>query len=134
MTENNRILIIDDDPGVRDSYKEILSPFAKEDVLSKGVSLFDRPKQESVPIERKKYDLTMAESGEEGVKAVEEATNQKKPFAVAFIDMKMPGMDGAVLDIGEGDRIIGIEILDASRHVSLERLLPVKYEVSKAAV
>jgi uncharacterized protein YuzE len=36
-----------------------------------------------------------------------------------------------VLDIGEGDRIIGIEILDASRHVSLDRLLPVKYEASK---
>lgn len=36
-----------------------------------------------------------------------------------------------VLDIGENDRIVGIEILDASRHVSLDRLLPVKYEVSK---
>ena len=42
--------------------------------------------------------------------------------------------DDVVLDIGEGDRIIGIEILDASRHVTLDRLLPVKYEVSKAAV
>jgi len=37
-----------------------------------------------------------------------------------------------VLDIGENDRIIGIEFLDASKHVSLDRLLPVKYEVSKA--
>ncbi len=37
-----------------------------------------------------------------------------------------------VLDIGENNRIIGIEILDASRHVSLDRLLPVKYAVSKA--
>ena len=36
-----------------------------------------------------------------------------------------------VLDIGEDDRIIGIEILDASRHLNLDRLLPVKYEVSK---
>ena len=36
-----------------------------------------------------------------------------------------------VLDIGEDDKIIGIEILDASRHVSLERLMPVKYEISK---
>ena len=36
-----------------------------------------------------------------------------------------------VLDIGEGDKIVGIEILDASRHVSLEKLLPVKYEVTK---
>ena len=34
-----------------------------------------------------------------------------------------------VLDIGENDRIIGIEILDAARHVSLDRLLPVKYAV-----
>ncbi len=42
--------------------------------------------------------------------------------------------DNVVLDIGEGDRIIGIEILDASRHVTLDRLLPVRYEVSKTAV
>jgi uncharacterized protein YuzE len=34
-----------------------------------------------------------------------------------------------VLDIGEGDKIVGIEILDASQHLSLERLLPVKYQV-----
>jgi uncharacterized protein YuzE len=34
-----------------------------------------------------------------------------------------------VLDIGKGDKIVGIEILDASRHLSLERLLPVKYQV-----
>jgi len=32
-----------------------------------------------------------------------------------------------VLDIGERDRIVGIEILDASKHVALERLLPVTY-------
>ncbi|MFZ6017018.1 MAG: DUF2283 domain-containing protein [Nitrospirota bacterium] len=36
-----------------------------------------------------------------------------------------------VLYVGEGDRIIGIEILDASKHIALERLLPIKYEVSK---
>ena len=36
-----------------------------------------------------------------------------------------------VLDIGEGDRIIGIEVLGASKHIALERLLPVKYEVSR---
>ena len=35
--------------------------------------------------------------------------------------------DGVVLDLGEGDRIVGIEILDASRSVDLENLLPVKY-------
>jgi len=34
-----------------------------------------------------------------------------------------------VLDVGEDDRIIGIEIIDASKHLNLEKLLPVKYEV-----
>jgi uncharacterized protein YuzE len=40
--------------------------------------------------------------------------------------------EDVVLDIGEEDRIIGIEIMDASRHIALDRLLPVKYEVSEA--
>lgn len=39
--------------------------------------------------------------------------------------------DNIVLDIGEEDRIIGIEILDASKHVALEKLLPVKYKLPK---
>ena len=39
--------------------------------------------------------------------------------------------DDIVLDIGENDKIVGIEILDASKHIALDRLLPVKYEVLK---
>ena len=38
--------------------------------------------------------------------------------------------EGIVLDLGEDDRIVGIEILDASKRLSLERLLPVQYGVS----
>ena len=34
-----------------------------------------------------------------------------------------------VLDIGEGGRIVGIEILDASQHVRLESILPTHYHV-----
>ena len=41
--------------------------------------------------------------------------------------------EDVVLDMVEEDRIVGIEILDASRHLNLERLLPVKYEVSGEA-
>jgi uncharacterized protein YuzE len=33
-----------------------------------------------------------------------------------------------VLDLGDDNRIVGIEILDASKHLNLEKLLPVKYE------
>ena len=42
--------------------------------------------------------------------------------------------DDIVLDIGEDDKIIGIEILDASKHLHLERLFPIEYAVSKGAI
>lgn len=42
--------------------------------------------------------------------------------------------EDVVLDIGEGDRIIGIEFLGASKHLNLERLLPVGYEAHHEAV
>ena len=37
--------------------------------------------------------------------------------------------EDVVLDIGENDKIVGIEILDASQHLNLGMLLPVEYEV-----
>lgn len=37
--------------------------------------------------------------------------------------------DELVLDLGEGGKIVGLEILDASQNLSLERLLPVHYHV-----
>ncbi len=36
--------------------------------------------------------------------------------------------EDVVLDLGAADRIVGIEILDASHHLDLERLMPVSYE------
>ena len=41
--------------------------------------------------------------------------------------------EDVVLDIGEKNRIIGIEIVDASKHISLESLLPIKYEIVEEA-
>ena len=40
--------------------------------------------------------------------------------------------EDVVLDLGEDNRIIGIEILDASKHLNLKNLLPVTYQTSEA--
>ena len=37
--------------------------------------------------------------------------------------------DDIVLDIGADEKIIGIEISDASTHLTLKQVLPVEYEV-----
>ncbi|MBC7226865.1 MAG: DUF2283 domain-containing protein [Thermoflexales bacterium] len=42
--------------------------------------------------------------------------------------------ESVVLDIGEGDKIVGIEILDASRNLALERLFPIGFRVLPEAV
>jgi uncharacterized protein YuzE len=39
--------------------------------------------------------------------------------------------DEIVLDIGDGNKIIGIEILDASKNIDLDKVLPVKYSYEK---
>ena len=39
--------------------------------------------------------------------------------------------EGVNLDTTQDGRVVGIEILDASKHIDLEKLLPVKYELAK---
>jgi uncharacterized protein YuzE len=61
------------------------------------------------------------------------------PSRGTFIDLRLDDRkqqvinqllsEDIVLDIGEDNKIVGIEILEASRHVNLESLLPVKHEV-----
>ena len=41
--------------------------------------------------------------------------------------------DDVVLDIGRNDRLVGIEIMDASRHVRMDKLLPVTYGAAPTA-
>jgi uncharacterized protein YuzE len=36
-----------------------------------------------------------------------------------------------VLDIEDEDKIIGIEILDASKHINLAKVLPIDYELEQ---
>ncbi len=38
--------------------------------------------------------------------------------------------EDVVLDIGKVEKIVGIEIFNASRHVNLESLLPIEYKAS----
>ncbi len=42
--------------------------------------------------------------------------------------------ENIVLDIGENDKIVGIEILNASHQINLEKLLPIEYKASCGTV
>ena len=36
--------------------------------------------------------------------------------------------ENIVLDMGNDDKIVGIEIMDASKHVDLDKLMPIEYQ------
>lgn len=59
-------------------------------------------------------------------------TLQHDLLYIQFDDRKQPVRnerltDDIVLDIGEEDCIVGMEILDASKHIRLESVLPVHF-------
>jgi uncharacterized protein YuzE len=60
--------------------------------------------------------------------------NTKTDVLYIRLDARQQGVinqrlnDDIVLDIGEENKIIGIEILDASFHLNLDQLLPVRIE------
>lgn len=41
--------------------------------------------------------------------------------------------DNIVLDVGEGEKVVGIEILDASKCLDLQKILPIEYDITKKA-
>jgi signal transduction histidine kinase len=96
MNDNNlRIIVIDDDPGVRDAFKEILTQPPSSGIAEKGAALFGEEMPGLTSCAPQTYELTLTENGELGVDAVRRALERHQPFSVAFIDMNMPGIDGA---------------------------------------
>ncbi len=94
MIKNNRILIIDDNSGIRESYRNMLSPDPVENIMDRNAFLCVEQRHKFKD-NTSNFDLTLVESGEKGVEAVEKAVKQDKPFAAAFIDMKMPSINEA---------------------------------------
>jgi len=108
--KNNRIIVIDGDPGIRETYLSILSEPRNREVLAKGAGLFDDGSRPDL-YAQEQFEVTLAERGENGITAVEKAASENLPFAVAFIDMNIPGMNGAqtakrIWDIDQDVKII----------------------------
>ncbi len=95
-TDNNRVLIIDDDPEIRDAYRLVLSPEqeVEKSSIAQLTRLLDNGRilKPSAPFS---FELGFASQGSEGVAIAESALQNSQPFAVAFIDIRMPpGFDG----------------------------------------
>jgi PAS domain S-box-containing protein len=92
--KNRRILIIDDNHAIHDDFRKILSPAtiaaAALDVAE--AELFGKP---ASAVRQIRYEIDSAYQGQGGVLLVKQALAAGRPYAVAFVDVRMPpGMDG----------------------------------------
>jgi signal transduction histidine kinase len=89
-----RLLIVDDNPAIHDDIRKILAgrDDADQDFADAKARIFGRP--ESVP-QRSRFELDSAFQGEEAQALVREAARAGRPYALAFVDVRMPpGWDG----------------------------------------
>lgn len=92
FAQNRRVLLIDDTPSIHDDFRKILTcEPGPQDLRGQETALFGRP----VRPEASHFELDSAYDGREGVAMVEEAVSSGHPYALAFVDMRMPpGWDG----------------------------------------
>jgi two-component system cell cycle sensor histidine kinase/response regulator CckA len=92
--KNNRILIIDDNPAIHEDIRKILGGEGKrnEALASTKALLFGA---NSTPTNQKRFEIDSAHQGKEGLEMVQKAAEAGRPYAMAFIDVRMPpGWDG----------------------------------------
>ena len=126
MAERNtpiRVLVVDDEPEIRDAYKQILGD-TEANLEMTGFHelrsrLFRKNPQEALrqaATRATSFETVFCQQAAEAVAAVKEALARNEPFAVAFIDMRMPpGPDGvwAATHIRELDPALEIVICTA---------------------
>lgn len=90
---NRRILVIDDNVAIHDDFRKILERSMDTSLLQEiRAELFDDVEEQKVV---EKFEVECADQGQMGYGLVQEAMKAGRPYAVAFVDMRMPpGWDG----------------------------------------
>ena len=119
---NRRILIIDDTPSIHEDFRKTLCPEEVEDHLQMAEqALFGDTIARKVDC----FELDSAFQGQDGLAKVEQALLQGQPYAMAFIDMRMPpGWDGlqTLERLWQADPKLQVALCTAYSDYSLEEM------------
>jgi two-component system, sensor histidine kinase and response regulator len=92
--KNNRILVIDDNRAIHEDFRKILlrPANAPNDLAEEEAALFgDAAPAFQLPT----FEIDSAYQGQEGLDLIEKSLRENRPYAMAFVDVRMPpGWDG----------------------------------------
>ncbi|RON16923.1 ATP-binding protein [Pseudomonas frederiksbergensis] len=91
---NRRILLIDDTPSIHEDFRKILTPTSAQhaELDEMETALFGSEVKSTSLL----FELDSAYGGQEGLGKLIQALQENRPYALAFVDMRMPeGWDGA---------------------------------------
>lgn len=124
---NTRVLVIDDEEAVRNSFREILVPTRRDfsALEAASSSLFGEETRPKPSNELFRFHLDEADTGARGVELVSAAAAEGRPYAVIFVDMRMPGWDGldTVRHIRKYDKRAEIIFITAYSDYSIEEVV-----------
>ncbi len=90
---NRRILIVDDNPAIHDDYRKILCPIKTGSRMEAADAALFGERPALTPTSN--FEMASAFQGSEAMEMVKAAAAAGRPYAVAFIDVRMPpGWDG----------------------------------------
>ena len=113
---NTRVLVVDDQEEIHIDFQEMLSKREKEAASDDLAEVFMPVDAESSVAYLPSFELSHASSGDEAYRLVKAAAEENRPFAAAYIDIRMPpGMDGieTVRRIREFEKNLEIVIMTA---------------------
>nr|WP_231982603.1 ATP-binding protein [Pseudomonas mucidolens] len=119
---NRRILIVDDTASIHEDFRKILCAQAMADQTLEG---FEQALFGTAPVARQTYTLDSAYQGQEALELVSQAQADNAPYALAFIDMRMPpGWDGleTIEHLWEVDPDLQIALCTAYSDYSFEAI------------
>ncbi|MDB6019946.1 MAG: sensor hybrid histidine kinase [Pedosphaera sp.] len=92
--KNSRILVIDDNQAIHADFRKILCGSNRDTQLEAAeAALFGEPA--TTPENRNDFKIDSAQQGDEALALVEQAMKDNNPYAMAFVDIRMPpGWDG----------------------------------------
>jgi len=91
---NRRILVIDDNPDIHGDFRKVIGG-GLDDATILAAAEFALLGENSPSNMNLGFELDSAFQGQEGLARVQQALNEGRPYAMAFVDMRMPpGWDG----------------------------------------